>query len=505
MKISTMEARRTNVSEIVDSDEVEEEAGEEIESAPPLKIGEEREILSCPGLKKKLLKTGLGWETPELGDEVTVHSVGTLPDGSKCDSSRDREPFTFKLGQGEIVTGLDHGIVTMKRGECALFTIPPELGYGSTGVNGVPPDSVLQFEVELISWIRVVDVCKDGGIIKKILSKGERDEQPGDLDEVTVKYEVKLADGSVVAKTPEEGLEFYIKDGHFCLALPRVVKTMRRGEKVILIVQSQYALGEHGRDANDGFPSIPSNATLDIDLELVSFKPVIDVNGDLSVLKKILKEGEGIRSPNEGAVIHVRYTAMLEDGTIFEKKGFNGDGPFEFVVDEEQVTSGLDRAAATMKKGEVSILTVKPEYGFGNIKVERDLAIVPANSTLIYQVEMVDFIQEKEPFEMGSNHERIDAAGKKKEEGNRLFKSGKYKQAAKRYDKATDYVSEDRYYEDSEQKLVKSLRVSCWLNNAASSLKLNDFQGAIKLCSKIWTWLNWISRKPLRLIHRTGR
>lgn len=59
----------------------------------------------------------------------------------------------------------------------------------------------------------------------------------------------------------------------------------------------------------------------------------------------------------------------------------------------EQVITGLDRAVATMKKGEHAILTVKPEYGFGNIETKRDLAIVPPSSILVYEVEMLDFIK----------------------------------------------------------------------------------------------------------------
>lgn len=59
----------------------------------------------------------------------------------------------------------------------------------------------------------------------------------------------------------------------------------------------------------------------------------------------------------------------------------------------EQVIAGLDRAVATMKKGERAILTVKPEYGFGNIETKRDLAIVPPSSILVYEVEMLDFIK----------------------------------------------------------------------------------------------------------------
>ncbi|MBO8590015.1 FKBP-type peptidyl-prolyl cis-trans isomerase, partial [Staphylococcus aureus] len=79
-------------------------------------------------------------------------------------STRDKgEPFTFKLGNGEVVTGLDYGIVTMKKGETALFTLPSNFCNESVGDHGVPSNLDLQFEVELISWIRVIDICKDGG------------------------------------------------------------------------------------------------------------------------------------------------------------------------------------------------------------------------------------------------------------------------------------------------------------------------------------------------------
>ncbi|XVE55731.1 hypothetical protein DITRI_Ditri03aG0181800 [Diplodiscus trichospermus] len=476
----------TNVSLIQDEDDLEEEPGEVIESAPPLKVGEERELVSS-GIKKKLLKKGISWETPEFGDEATVHYVGTLLDGTKFCSTRDNvEPVTFKLGEGQVAKGLDHGIITMKKGECALFTLPPDFGYGAEGRDGVPPDSVIQFELELLSWITVVDICKDGGIIKKIIEKGDMNERPSDLDEVLVNYQLALVDGTIVAKTLKEGIEFYVKDGHLCSALSKALITMKKGEKVKLIVQPNYAFGEKGRDAIAayGFPDVPPNSVLNIELELVSFKSVIDVTGDSKVFKKILKEGEAALIANEGAVVTISYTARLEDGTVFEKKGVDGGQPLQFITDEEQVIPGLDRAAATMKKGERALLTISPEYGFGSDVAERDLSVVPPCSNLVYEVEMLDFIKEKAPWKLNSQ-EKIDAAAKKKEEGNIFFKSGKYQQAGKKYDKAVDYVSEDEPFGDDEQKLVKALRISCWLNGAACSLKLNDFQGAIKLCSKV--------------------
>lgn len=74
--------------------------------------------------------------------------------------------------------------MTMKKGEVALFTIPADLVYGAQGFDNVPPNSVIQFEIELFSWIIVVDVCSDGSIIKKILKTGNKDGRPRDFDEV---------------------------------------------------------------------------------------------------------------------------------------------------------------------------------------------------------------------------------------------------------------------------------------------------------------------------------
>src|SRR3954470_14378241 len=103
------------------------------------------------GLQIEEKKLGTGAEAT-AGKRVTVHYVGTLTNGSKFDSSRDRgEGFRFSLGAGEVIRGWDEGVAGMKVGGMRKRTVPPELGYGARGFPPViPPNATLVFEVELL-------------------------------------------------------------------------------------------------------------------------------------------------------------------------------------------------------------------------------------------------------------------------------------------------------------------------------------------------------------------
>ena len=103
------------------------------------------------GLQIEEIKIGEG-HTAASGQFVSVHYTGWLTDGSKFDSSKDRdEPFEFSLGQRMVIAGWDEGVQGMRVGGIRKLTIPPQLGYGARGAGGViPPNATLVFEVELL-------------------------------------------------------------------------------------------------------------------------------------------------------------------------------------------------------------------------------------------------------------------------------------------------------------------------------------------------------------------
>ncbi len=114
--------------------------------------GNGKVIKTKSGLQYEEMTVGKG-VSPKKGQTVMVQYTGTLKDGTKFDSSRDRgEPFSFPIGEGQVIPGWDEGVISMKVGGRRKLIIPANLGYGAKGTPGgpIPPNAQLTFDVELL-------------------------------------------------------------------------------------------------------------------------------------------------------------------------------------------------------------------------------------------------------------------------------------------------------------------------------------------------------------------
>ncbi|KAF9905798.1 FK506 binding protein proline rotamase rapamycin-binding protein [Linnemannia zychae] len=108
---------------------------------------------SLAGVTKTIIKAGDGINFPKVGQTVVMHYIGTLEDGSKFDSSRDRgEPFVTPIGVGRVIRGWEEGVPQMSVGERATLKMSSDYGYGDAGYPPViPPKATLTFDVELLA------------------------------------------------------------------------------------------------------------------------------------------------------------------------------------------------------------------------------------------------------------------------------------------------------------------------------------------------------------------
>jgi FKBP-type peptidyl-prolyl cis-trans isomerase FkpA len=121
------------------------------QAAAPGTTATPTEVTLADGLKYTDEQLGTGAEA-QPGKTAVVHYTGWLMDGTKFDSSLDRnQPFSFPVGSGRVIKGWDEGVAGMKVGGKRVLIIPPELGYGARGAGGViPPNATLKFEVQLM-------------------------------------------------------------------------------------------------------------------------------------------------------------------------------------------------------------------------------------------------------------------------------------------------------------------------------------------------------------------
>ncbi len=241
---------------------------------------ENNEFTTASGLKVKITEKGNGKQVIK-GDKVTAHYTGTLEDGKKFDSSKDRnQPFSFKVGTGQVISGWDEGFQLLSIGDKATFTIPSNLGYGANGAAGViPPNATLFFDVEVLDAVASpapkaavpydvtgLDTIKMQSGLRFLKVESGTGEKAQQGKYVSVHYTGYLMDGKKFDSSVERGepIEFQLGKGMVIKGWEEGIELMHVGDKMRFIIPSELAYGEKGAPG-----AIPANATLIFDCELV--------------------------------------------------------------------------------------------------------------------------------------------------------------------------------------------------------------------------------------------
>ncbi|KAA0193554.1 hypothetical protein HAZT_HAZT000922 [Hyalella azteca] len=225
------------------------------------------------GILKTIIKEGTADESPYIGNQVFVHYVGTLEsDGSKFDSSRDREePFDFQLGQGQVIKAWDIGLATMKKGEICQLRCRADYAYGKVGSPPkIPPNATLLFEIELLWW-QGEDLTdpdrKDRGIVRSIVTPGDNGASPNQYAFVKTKI-VGEHEGRIF---DERTVEFNLAEGgalDIPVGIDTALKKFKKNETSILELAPLYGFGEAGCDKF----KIPPDAHLKYTVTLLDFE-----------------------------------------------------------------------------------------------------------------------------------------------------------------------------------------------------------------------------------------
>ncbi|CAE7345296.1 FKBP70 [Symbiodinium microadriaticum] len=430
----------------------------------PLPEGVQKEILSEAPTSE--------WAKPRRGDEVTVRYTGTLESGEEFDSTRDKEPYTFILGEEEkAVRAWQFGIPTMRKGEVAKFKVAPEFAYGSDGTEKVPANSTVTYEIELVKWMPRVDLFSDGTIIKTVVLEGSGWKMPRMRDEVFISLKVEKTDGTTFYE--EKSLEYVLGSdllGPWSKAVDRSLASMKRDEIVTLHFAKTFDCGAD-----------PEELTGTLTLHQIYETKDISYKKEKTLLKKQVVEGQGYEMCKDGSSVKLR----VEEAMDSSKAAIPSFQPqvLEFVAGEGEVADALELCVADMKKEEKAILRVlhpaqaaEPRLGLANLDVEE----------LLLTLVLENFEPAKHSFSL-SPEEKMERAAAKKETGTKLFKAQRWAMAAKSYQAVSDMLS---YVVVSElqgdvRSSAETLKLTSELNSAACLLKLQCFKEAKAACEQV--------------------
>ncbi|MFT4513328.1 MAG: FKBP-type peptidyl-prolyl cis-trans isomerase [Planctomycetota bacterium] len=338
------------------------------------------------GLEWGILKKGPGGEPPADADMAVVHYTGWLTDGTKFDSSRDRGE-TSKFGVTQVIKGWTEGLKLMSPGMRCKLIIPSDLAYGDAGRPGsIPPKATLVFDVELVEVIRMPKLRPADPDKQKVLGNGVKYEvvKPGtgaviaEGSGIALRYAIWGAKGQLIDCTEKSGQTFggtlesmqwpFIKD---------IVKSLKVGGIVRADVPNALV------------KQVQTDSVWELELlrvsEIPKFRlPSADkvVTTQSGLQYEAITQGEG-DAPKATSAVKAFYTGWLTDGKIFDSSHARGEA-IDFSL--RQVIPGWTEGLQLMKPGAKFLFQIPPELAYRS-QVKPG---IPANSTLIFLVELVE-------------------------------------------------------------------------------------------------------------------
>ena len=242
-------------------------------------IPEEKLITTESGLKYIITQQGQG-EKAKVGDKVVVHYNGRLLNDTVFDSSVKRgQPFTFALGQGQVIKGWDEAFQILGKGDKAVIILPPHIAYGAQSTGKIPANSTLIFDVELINIERQIqieqfdtkgkDTLKTSSGLKYIIIEKGNGTKATAGSKIKVHYTGFFDDGKIFDSSVKRGepIEFQLGKGQVIKGWDEGLQLMNVGDKFKLLIPYQLAYGDAGRSG-----AIPPKSNLTFDVELVEVK-----------------------------------------------------------------------------------------------------------------------------------------------------------------------------------------------------------------------------------------
>ena len=434
-------------------------------------MAEPIDIMGDGSIMKTVVKAAPAENTasPQDGHKVKVHYVGTLTaDGSKFDSSRDRDsPFDFTVGSG-VITGWSEAVPTMKVGEIAKFTICSDKAYGASGSPPkIPPNASLDFEIELLSFTDRDDVCRDGSLLKKKVKRSDADwKMPNDRCDVELKVKGSDGDWKAVswpaAGPPPAGVPAKVREG---------VHGMKKGEVANFLVTAEDA---------------------EVELEVVSWVENEDCVRDApgAVVKRVKRErpeGEDDwKTPQDEGKVTVRGSVWKrgDDSVRVDYGALDSEDASTWTVDEDRevpdggakVCGGVEAVVKKMKVGEVATAAIAATHGFADGPL--------AGCALDCELELVGLVEEPPTWEL-KGAAKIAACEAKKGLGNAHVAAGDFSRASRRYGAALNIAASDYDLDDAQKAELGKVSAALKLNRAMCHLKLEKWADADKDCREV--------------------